>query len=122
MHGNPWLRLLRREVEALVEKTRGTGYLKERQVKTELTRINGDLQRLKREIAVMEERKSKLLVMRAAVLSGGRKNSHSQPSVGRSAASSSADLFIILRGSQGKRFWQGARLGGGPRPAVITDR
>jgi len=61
MHGNPWLRLLRREVEALVEKTRGTGYLKERQVKTELTRINGDLQRLKREIAVMEERKSKLL-------------------------------------------------------------
>lgn len=61
MYGNPWLRLVRREVEALVEKTRGGDYLKERQAKTQLTRINGELKRLKREIAAMEERQSKLL-------------------------------------------------------------
>ena len=61
MYGNPWLRLLRREVEALVEKTRGGDYLKDRQAKTQLTRINGELRRLKREIAAMEERRSKLL-------------------------------------------------------------
>lgn len=29
MHGNPWLRLLRREVEALVRKKHGGGYLKD---------------------------------------------------------------------------------------------
>jgi len=28
MHGNPWLRLLRREVEALVKKKHGDDYLK----------------------------------------------------------------------------------------------
>jgi hypothetical protein len=61
MHGNPWLRLLRREVQALVKKTRGGDYLKDRQAKTELSRINGELKRLKREIAAMEERKAKLL-------------------------------------------------------------
>jgi hypothetical protein len=61
MYGNPWLRLLRREVEALVKKTRGRDYLKERQAKTELTRINRELKRLKTEIAALEERKLKLL-------------------------------------------------------------
>jgi hypothetical protein len=31
MYGNPWLRLLRREVEALVRKKHGNDYLKDRQ-------------------------------------------------------------------------------------------
>jgi hypothetical protein len=61
MHGNPWLRLLRREVEALVKANQGDGYLKERQAKAELARINRELKRLKNETAALEERKSKLL-------------------------------------------------------------
>jgi len=61
MYGNPWLRLLRREVEALVKNERGAEYLKERQARTELTRINGELKRLKAEIATLEERKLTLL-------------------------------------------------------------
>ncbi len=61
MHGNPWLRLLRREVEALVRKKHGTNYLKDRQSKAELARINGELKRLKIQIAQLEERKSKLI-------------------------------------------------------------
>ncbi len=61
MYGNPWLRLLRREVEALVKKERGADHLKERQAKTELTRINRELKRLKADIAALEERKVKLL-------------------------------------------------------------
>ncbi len=61
MYGNPWLRLLRREVEALVKAERGADRLKERQAKTELTRINRELKRLKAEIAALEERKLKLL-------------------------------------------------------------
>ena len=34
MHGNPWLRLLRREVEALIKKKHGDDYLKVQQAKT----------------------------------------------------------------------------------------
>ena len=60
MHGNPWLRLLRREVEALVKEKHGAGYLKDQQTKTELASINRELKRLKSQIKVLEVRKSKL--------------------------------------------------------------
>ena len=59
--GNPFLRLLRREVEALVKKKHGADYLKAQQAKTELARINRELKRLKTQIAGLEERKSKLM-------------------------------------------------------------
>lgn len=61
MHGNPWLRLLRSEVEALVKKKHGDDYLKDQQAKTELGGINRELKRLKMQVAVLEERKAKLL-------------------------------------------------------------
>lgn len=61
MHGNPWLRLLRREVEALVREKHGTSYLKDRQAMTEIARINRELKRLKGQVAALEERKSKLI-------------------------------------------------------------
>ena len=61
IYGNPWLRLLRREVEALIRKKHGENYLKDRQVKTELAHINRELRRLKTQIARLEERKSKLI-------------------------------------------------------------
>ncbi len=61
MHGNPWLRLLRREVEALVRERHGANYLRDRQVQTELARINRELKRLRGQIAVLQERKSKLI-------------------------------------------------------------
>jgi hypothetical protein len=35
MHGNPWLRLLRREVEDLVRARSGDRYLQERKARTE---------------------------------------------------------------------------------------
>ncbi len=60
-HGNPFLRLLRREVEALVEKKHGDHYLKAQQAKTELARITRELKRLRTQIAALEERKSKLM-------------------------------------------------------------
>src|SRR5216117_2318244 len=61
MYGNPWLRLLRREVEALVRQKHGDNYLKDRQSKAELARINRELKRLKTQIARLEEKKSKLI-------------------------------------------------------------
>ncbi len=60
MHGNPWLRLLRREVETLVRKKHGDKHLRNLQATTELARINRELKRLKTQIAALEERKTKL--------------------------------------------------------------
>jgi len=61
VHGNPFLRLLRREVEALVKEKHGEGYLNDQQATTELARVNRELKRLKTQIAGLEERKSKLI-------------------------------------------------------------
>ena len=60
MHGNPWLRLLRREVEALVSVQHGQGYLRERQARTELARVNRELKQLRAQLATLEERRSAL--------------------------------------------------------------
>ena len=61
VYGNPFLRLIRREVEALVKKEHGIDCLKEQKAKTELARIQRELKRLKTQIAALEERKSKLI-------------------------------------------------------------
>ena len=61
MHGNPWLRLLRREVEALVKKKHGDDYLRDQRAKTELAGINRKLKQMKTQVAVLEERKAKLM-------------------------------------------------------------
>src|SRR6266508_6101507 len=61
IYGNPFLRLLRREVMALVKENHGPNFLKDQQAKTELIRINRELKRLKRQITALEERKSKLM-------------------------------------------------------------
>lgn len=63
MHGNPWLRLLRREVEALVKKQRGADYLKDQQAKTELAGINRKLKQMRTQVAILEERKAKLMAV-----------------------------------------------------------
>ena len=60
MHGNPWLRLLRREVEALARTRRGDRYVSEQQARAELTRVNREIRRLRTELAELEERRAKL--------------------------------------------------------------
>ena len=60
MHGNPWLRLLRREVEALARTSRGDRYVDEGQARAELARVNHEIRRLRTELAALEERQSKL--------------------------------------------------------------
>ena len=61
MHGNPWLRLLRREVEELVSAGHGERYLRERQARAELKRVNRELKQLRAQVAAHEERRSVLL-------------------------------------------------------------
>lgn len=73
MHGNPWFRLLRSEVEALVTASRGSGYLEEQQARAELARINRDLKRLRSQLAVMEARRAEVAdrLVRGAIVPSG---------------------------------------------------
>jgi hypothetical protein len=61
IHGNPWLRLLRREVEDLVSSRHGERYLRERQARTELKRVNRELKQLRAQLTALEERRAALL-------------------------------------------------------------
>ena len=61
MYGNPWFRLLRVEVERLVEKRYGADYLKEKKTKKELSEINRELKTLNKRISELESRKKELL-------------------------------------------------------------
>jgi hypothetical protein len=61
MEGNPWLRLLRREVEELVSTRHGERYLREQQAQTELKRVNRELKQLRTQVKVLEERRAALL-------------------------------------------------------------
>jgi hypothetical protein len=58
MHGNPWLRLLRREVEALARNKHGDGYVNQQQDKAELARVNREIRRLRSELAELEKQRS----------------------------------------------------------------
>lgn len=61
MHGSPWLRLLRREVEAVVKTLHGESHLNGQKAKTELANINRELERLKAQVVALEERRAKLI-------------------------------------------------------------
>jgi hypothetical protein len=72
IYGNPWLRLLRREVEALVKTKHGHDYLKNQQAKTELARVTRELKRLKPQVVALEERESQLVAELGARPSSAR--------------------------------------------------
>ncbi len=61
IHGNPWLRLLRREVEDLMNSTYNDGQHKQRRAKAQLARVNKELKQLRTQVAVLEEERAKLL-------------------------------------------------------------
>jgi len=60
MHGNPWLRLLRREVEAVARSRHGDRHVDQQQDRTELARVNREIRRLQSELAELEEQRSAL--------------------------------------------------------------
>lgn len=62
MHGNPWFRLLRSEVEELVQASRGRGYLERRQAMAELAHVETELRRLRAEFTKLEKRRAELTV------------------------------------------------------------
>jgi hypothetical protein len=60
IYGNPFLRLIRREVEALVSEKYGKNYLKKKQLKTELANVKRELRQLKPKVAMLEQRKEEI--------------------------------------------------------------
>jgi len=61
VHGNPWLRLLRSEVETLVRSRQGAQGLADRKTSAELARLDREMKRLRRELAALDQRRSELV-------------------------------------------------------------
>ncbi|MBW6484103.1 MAG: hypothetical protein K0B10_13710 [Vicingaceae bacterium] len=60
IYGNPYLRLLRSQVEKLVEEKFGKNFLIASKAKRELKNINKELKELKLKVEQLEEQKNKL--------------------------------------------------------------
>lgn len=61
IYGNPYFRLIRKEVEALVVEKYGSDHLKHKKLKKELADVNRTLRSLKTQANALEKRKTKLL-------------------------------------------------------------
>ena len=60
IHGNPYLRLLRDEVEDLIKKLRGPGFLAEQRLRTELKIVEREIRSCKSKLKKLEKQKIKL--------------------------------------------------------------
>ena len=60
MHGNPWLRLLRHEVEALVKEKGGQDHLHKKKLQKELADLNKEARKLKTRLKAIERRRDEL--------------------------------------------------------------
>lgn len=61
IHGNPWFRLLRREVEELMDSTYNDRGHRQRRARAELARVDRELKKLRAEVAALEDSRAKLL-------------------------------------------------------------
>ena len=61
IHGNPYFRLLRAEVEALVKRKHGATHLSRLKLQTELKSVKGQIRSLKTKMKGLEKRKTELL-------------------------------------------------------------
>ncbi len=60
MHGNPWYRLLRHEVEALVAEKGGQEDLQQKKLEKELSDLKKEARRLKTRLKAIERRQTEL--------------------------------------------------------------
>jgi hypothetical protein len=61
MDGNPWFRLLRHEVEALVSEKSGQDHLQKKKLQKELADINKEARKLNTRLAAIERRRAELM-------------------------------------------------------------
>jgi len=60
-HGNPYFRLLRREVKALAQELHGASRVEEQAARHQLQEINREINRLKRRLASLEKQRNELM-------------------------------------------------------------
>ncbi len=60
MHGNPWFRLLRHEVEVLVKEKGGQNYLNQKKLQKELADLDKEARKIKTRLKVIERRRAEL--------------------------------------------------------------
>lgn len=63
MHGNPWFRLLRREVEDLMISTFNDQEHRKKRARAQLARVNRDLKLLRAQVAELEEQRAQFLAV-----------------------------------------------------------
>ncbi len=61
MHGNPWFRLLRHEVEALVKEKGGLNHLNQKKLQKELADLDKEARKIKTRLKVIERRRVELM-------------------------------------------------------------
>ncbi len=61
IHGNPWLRLLRREVEELMKTTLNDRDHRQRRARADLARVDRELKKLRSEVTALEQQRAQLL-------------------------------------------------------------
>ena len=61
MHGNPWFRLLRHEVEALVTEKGGQDHLHRKKLEKELADLNKEARKIKSRLKTIERRRAELM-------------------------------------------------------------
>ena len=61
MHGNPWFRLLRHEVEALVSEKSGKDHLLKKKLQKELADINKESRKLKARLTALDRRRAEVM-------------------------------------------------------------
>ncbi len=60
MHGNPWFRLLRHEIEALVTEKSGQDHLHKKKLQKELADLNKEARKIKTRLKAIERRRAEL--------------------------------------------------------------
>ena len=60
MHGNPWYRLLRKEVESLVQSKSGQNQLQRKKLEKEIADLNSEARRIATRLKAIERRKAEL--------------------------------------------------------------
>jgi len=60
-HGNPYFRLLRKEVEALAKELHGDKSVEDQEFNFKLQKINREINSLKRKLASLEKQKAELI-------------------------------------------------------------
>lgn len=61
MHGNPWYRLLRHEVESLVREKNGPDHLHQKKLQQELADLAKEARKLTTRLKVIERRRAELM-------------------------------------------------------------